>query len=134
MIVATYRYLPPLLSFTSFNNFLSIEDDSELSKASAESGVFPVELFGDEPSLNKLKSAVLPSEFELTMDHGLGLGAITGQDFNFSDFVTSDSSRNNNVVQLNASSHKNSLPNIIILKHKKNTKTNLLLVTKHNEN
>lgn len=82
------------MSFTSFISLRSIDEDSELSNASAESGVFPVELFGEEPSLSKLKSADFPSELELTIDQGLGFGAITGQDFNFKDFVGSDSSRN----------------------------------------
>lgn len=84
--------LPLLLSLTSFSSLLSMDDDSELSNASAESGVFPVELFGDEPSLSRVKSAALPSEFELTIDHGRGLGAITGQVLNFKDFPDSDSS------------------------------------------
>lgn len=85
--------LPALLSLTSFNKRRSIDDDSELSNASAESGVFPVELFGDEPSLSKLKSAVFPSEFEFTIDHGLGFGATTGHDFSLNSFDDSDSSK-----------------------------------------
>lgn len=56
--------------------------------------MFPVELFGEEPSLSKVKSAALLSELEFTIDHGLGFGAITGQDFNLKALTESDSSTN----------------------------------------
>lgn len=84
--------IPTLLSLISLVIFLSIEEDSELSKASAESGVLPVELLGEEPSLNRLKSVDFASEFEFTIDHGLGFGAIVGPDFNLDCFEESDSS------------------------------------------
>lgn len=85
-------YLPVRFNFISLVNRRSIDDDSELSSASAESGVLPVELLGDEPSLNSPKSPDLPSE--LTMDHGRGFGAMVGQLFScFScDLTPSDSS------------------------------------------
>lgn len=67
---------------------LSSVDDSDESSASAESGVLPVELFGDEPSLNKLKSVDLPSEF--TIDQGRCFGATAGGHLNF-NFVSGSS-------------------------------------------
>lgn len=70
-----------------------MDDDSELSNASAESGVFPVELFGDEPSLSRVKSD-FPSQFELTIDHGRGFGATTGQVLNLKDFPDSSEKTN----------------------------------------
>lgn len=78
---------PPRFSFTSLVSLFSIED-SELSKVSAESGVLPVELIGEEPSLSKLRSTVLASEF--TIDHGLGLGATMGPDLVFGCFKESE--------------------------------------------
>lgn len=81
--------LPPRFNFTSFPMRLSSEDDSGLSSASPESGVFPVELDGDVPSLNK--SPVFASEF--TIDQGRGLFPITGVDFSLSCFKDSESSK-----------------------------------------
>lgn len=69
-------------SLSSLPNRRSIELDSELSKASAESGVLPVELFGEEPSLNKLKSVVLASVL-VTIDQGRGFCDTEGDGFSF---------------------------------------------------
>lgn len=82
-------HLPPLFNFTSFAIRFSTEVDSGLSRASPESGVLPVELAGDVPSLNK--SLVLASEF--TIDQGRGLLPITGVDFSFRCFNDSESSK-----------------------------------------
>lgn len=81
--------LPPRFNFTSFAIRFSTEEDSGLSKASPESGVLPVELAGDVPSLSK--SPVFASEF--TIDHGRGLLPITGVDLSFRCFRDSESSK-----------------------------------------
>lgn len=69
LLSSTLNLPRDFFSLSSLFNRRSIELDSELSKASAESGVFPVELFGEEPSLNKLSSVVLASVL-VTIDHG----------------------------------------------------------------
>lgn len=105
--------VPPLLSLISLVIFLSIEDDSELSKASAESGVLPVELLGEEPSLRRLKSVDFPSEFEFTIDHGRGFGAIVGPDFNLDCFEESVSSKIKQVLHKNKNKIENKLKTCI---------------------
>lgn len=67
-----------------------MEDDSELSRASPESGVFPVDVMGEVPSLNKDRSPDLCSE--LTIDQGLCLTVGVGVDFNLKCFRESASS------------------------------------------
>lgn len=68
-----------------------MEDDSELSRASPESGVFPVDVIGEVPSLNKDRSPDLCSE--LTIDHGRCLTVGVGVDFNLKCFKESPSSK-----------------------------------------
>ena len=80
MCKITYGQVPVFLVLASLAVRLSTADDSELSRASQESGVFPVEVNGDEPSLNNDRSPDLCSA--LTIDQGLCFcGAVGVADF-----------------------------------------------------
>lgn len=76
--------MPPLLipAAISRTDFLSLGDSLFSSKVSPDSGVFPVELVGEDPSLSRLlNSPDLRSE--PAMDQGRGLGAVGGAGFIF---------------------------------------------------